>query len=281
VGHKEFEMNELSLRDLNLIQSGDIFEFRGDQWVGFKSLRIPDEMEKLPEGTPWRFLRLDGKTYSRGEIPPVGDENLWARSRFGTACVVGYWYEGIELPGPKLKPVEGVAKFIKDGITWTCCDGAEMPAELAGCKAYEWAYFTKQDLQVNKPVIAAFPPNWGHGKGYWGVADRYRMVAYRIIGDVHDDVKPVVKRVKHKSPGCLVYEAKKEEEQAKAEETKANFAMIVRDGPSESAVDKHNRLVKAMIGNGNIFAPMKREVPNLSRVTPITVTGHVLWGNGD
>ena len=119
----------------------------------------------------------------------------------------------------------------------------------------------------------------GNEEMYWGPKPRFQVTAFCIPEEdaVKGESKP-----KHKSPSTIRTQAAHAEKmaalEAKKAEELANAAMIKADGPALTAGEKQSKLIDAMVGNGNIFAPPKRTTHPLFRVTPMTTTGHVLWG---
>lgn len=258
--------------NLDQIKHGEVFAFATKTWIGFESKEMPPEMKGI---ISWRFLRADGRFFHKDRSMA----EAWQRSRSSVACIVGYWYAGAENRAPT-KPVEAET-FELLGHTWTRCRNDKMPAELAGVKANDWQYLTEHGWKegiIGWPLSDADKPN-NYWRGYSG-----GIIAYRILSK-----PPVVKRKEpadeHQGlcnevgvPTKIYDQGKPVRPLASLEEIQATTAMVERDGVPETAEQKPEKLIKAMVGNGNIFAPPKRTVHPLFRVTPMTTTGHVLWG---
>lgn len=253
---------------------GEVFEAGGRSWIGFKGQECPEELKE--HWKTWHFLRADGKRSPCSSPIPTVVVGLWGRDREDPTRVVGYWYEGAENRAKPKTIAEGMASgtFERYGHIWTAWKkGDPMPAALVGIPAKGWAFLQGGTYAEHAATGPANNACWSPEKS--------GIIAWRLVGQQAPSIGELLrakleadKKPKHQSPSEIKYHA----EQA---EKKANAAMILADGQPETPAEKLDRLVKEMVGNGDIFAPPKKEVPNLYRVAGISRTGTSFWGAGD
>jgi hypothetical protein len=257
-----------NIQHLSEVKHGQVFAFGGETWIGFEDKEMPLEMKGIPR---WRFLRADGKSYGK----TIHTLEVWERSRESVARVVGYWYDGAENHPSRWVKAAEAETFELLGVTWTRCKNDKMPAALAGLKRGEWEYLTQEGINLGR---RGYPYDPADHHAYWD-GHNHGIVAYRIspreVSETKSETNPCnempEKKPKHKSPSTL-------RTQAAYAEKMANAAMIKADGEAETPEAKKERLINEMVGNGNIFAPPKRETHPLFRITPMTTTGRVMWG---
>lgn len=240
----------MGFRKIEDKEPGILFQYEGRDWIAFSGTTCPPALKKV---SFWRMLRADGQSFNFADRGPPSDtaRNRWSRVRSRSDCIVGYWYEGARVS-------EQPKTFLQDGVEWVRIHSMEtMPPELAGVNGFEWETISiagRRDVRTNPPDSKNL---------YWGTGWQY--AGYRILTSVE---------------AGKTSDAASRPEKAKPviTEDEANAAMIKADGEPETSLQRFDRLVKEMVGNGNIFAPPKRTVHPLFRVTPTTTTGHVLWG---
>lgn len=234
---------------LTLPTAAKTIERFGCTWTLIKGGRMPAELANV-KVDEWQYL-----DYTFSCIHTPGKHAGW----------VGYWNGNTPIAAiriiEKAMTAPEVETFEAAGKTWVRCDSIKdgMPAALAYVGGFDWETITPDRCVSIRDCRASYP-------GYWKNAV-WNFVGYRILSAV-----PVAPRKpKHKSPSTI-------RTQAAFAEKMANAAMIKADGESETPEAKQSKLIDALAGNGNIFAPPKRTVHPLFRVTPMTTTGHVLWG---
>jgi len=231
-----------------------IIECHGRTWF-VTDRKIPRELPDLRSGE-WEYI-------TPGLTSGPATATLKLRSE-GVAWGRIYAYRSLIGDGPKKTFTD------RDDIEWTNWDKAsgKMPKAVAGLEAGDFEVLLRNGGTLGNRTADRL--NWDLDTS---------IVAYRIINKAPD-----VKRVKPKDAADTDALAKllaKQKADALELDTKlANQDMIARDGEPETPEAKHDRLVKELVGDGNIFPVPKVEVHPLFRVAPIPKTGMLtLWGS--
>lgn len=259
-------------RNKSLVAS--TISFGGQTWTLCEPHKMPEELNMVKAGD-WEYLLAH----------PLDKDLPYRRHSPGKwASFAGYWdkrnapivaYRILSKPEAEPEPEADQPKpatFERAGYKWTSWHGGKgVPKRLKGVKANDWWRINSKG-EIKKLTSV---PDW---KVYWRRGDEYEVHAFSIPAEDAITGFAEKKAKKSASEGELRQSPSEIKYQAEEAELKNNAGMINRDGPELTADEKRAQLIDALVGNGNIFAPPKRTTHPLFRVTPITVTGRVMWG---
>lgn len=253
-------------RQVKPVEQTDTFELEGHRWTRCDPANgVPERLKGKASKTWWRYDSACGVTKDTGGGEWLGYWGPTRNSSFNTTafCI------------PAEDKIDSSLHFEQGGFRWTKFVDKNMPADLKDVGAKEWMTIDDAGHIQQRLFDAKTPQYWGHERT--SLFHAYCITERDRLGP------PAVKRVKRKSAfvealapqadlSAVVARKVLEKEIAEQE------GMLKRDGPSLTSEERQAQLIEKMVGNGNIFAPPKRTTHPLFRVTPITVTGHVMWG---